>query len=340
MSLSSADLAVLGGTPITIRSTYFANVYLRMDGTGVTAATGSGGGTVNCQYGAGDKEKYRVRPQADGSCSFESVAFPKVWLRMDGTGVTTTGPGGGTVNCQYAADAPGPCEKYWARAQGNGSFSFESAAFPNVFLRLVGSGVTATTAAGGGIVNCQFNANGGGHETFFLDMADQGIDFAMQHQEQTWWCWNAATVSVAKFYNPAAAWTQGSLANAEFARNDCTVAAGQVSPCNWGRWPDAPLQRVGHFGERLNNALTSVQLGAELAKSAPVVVNIAWRDRNGNITGGHIVALRGRSLRDGVEWVSVSDPWSGDSDMTYESFRNSYPDNGLWNVSYRTRSQG
>ena len=113
-----------------------------------------------------------------------------------------------------------------------------------------------------------------------------------------------------------------------------------MSPCNWGRWPDTPLQTVGHLSERLDNALSSVQLGAELAKSAPVVVNIAWRDRNGVITGGHIVALRGRSLRDGVEWVSVSDPWNGDSDMTYDNFRNRYPDNGLWNVSYRTKPRG
>jgi hypothetical protein len=29
-----------------------------------------------------------------------------------------------------------------------------------------------------------------------LDMADQSVNFAMQHQEQTWWCWDAASVSV------------------------------------------------------------------------------------------------------------------------------------------------
>lgn len=216
--------------------------------------------------------------------------------------------------------------------------SFESVAFPGIFLRLVGSGVTAASGPGG-TVNCQLNANGGANESFFLNLADQNINFAVQHQEQTWWCWDAVTVSVAKFYKPSAAWTQCSLANAEFARNDCCVGAGQVSPCNWGRWPDSPLTTVGVFKERLNNALTSLQLGAELARSAPVVVNIAWRDRNGNITGGHIVALRGRSLRDGVEWVSVSDPWTGDSDMTYDNFRNNYPDNGLWNVSYKTKPQ-
>ena len=147
-------------------------------------------------------------------------------------------------------------------------------------------------------------------------------------------------MSVAKFYNQTAAWTQCSLANAEFGRQDCCVGAGQASPCNWGRWPDSPLTTVGHFKERLDSALSSAQLGAEMAKSAPVVVNIAWKDAAGNIVGGHIVAVRGRSLRDGAQWVSVGDPWSGDSDMTYDTFRNRYPDNGTWNVSYKTKPQG
>lgn len=333
MPLSVADLATLGDTPITIRSTAFANVYLRMDGSGVTSFTGPGGGKVNCQFNAGAYEKYKVRAQTDGSYSFESVAFPKVYLRMDGSGVTSqTGSGGGTVNCQFIAGTPGPYEKYKASPQTDGSFSFESAAFPNVYLRLNGTGVTSNTSTGGGTVNCQFNANGGIHEKFFLNMDDQNLNFVMQHQEQTMWCWDAASVSVAKFYDPAAAWTQCSLANAELNRNDCCVPAGQVSPCNQGRWPDTALQRIEHLNQRLNSALTSAQLGAEMAKSAPVVVNIAWQGG-----GGHIAALRGRSLRDGADWVSVADPWYGDSDVTYDTFRNRYQGSGTWNVSYKTQ---
>lgn len=333
MPLSVADLATLGDTPITIQSTAFANVYLRMDGSGVTSSTDSGGGKVNCQFNAGANEKYKVRAQTDGSYSFESVAFPKVYLRMDGRGVTSqTESGGGTVNCQFIASAPGPWEKYKASPQANGSFSFESAAFPNVYLRLNGTGVTSNTSTGGGTVNCQFNANGGIHETFVLNMADQLINFAMQHQEQTMWCWDATSVSVAAFYDPATAWTQCSLANAELSRKDCCVAAGAVSPCNQGRWPDTALQRIGHWNTRLDSALTTAQLGAEMAKSAPVAVNIAWQGG-----GGHIAALRGRSLSNGVEHVSVADPWYGDSDVTYDTFRNRYQGSGTWNVSYKTQ---
>ena len=332
MPVSAADLAALGDTPVTIGSRNYPNVYLRMDGTGVTAFNGNGGGQVNCQYTADATEKYKVRAQADGSYALESVAFPNVFLRLDGSGVTTqTANGGGWANCQYGP--PGAYEKFQVRAQADGSFSFESVAFPNVFLRLVGTGVTATTATGGGLVNAQFNASGGSAESFFLTMADQNINFVMQHQEQTNWCWDATSVSVAKFYDPATTWTQGGLANTTFGRNDCSVAAGQVSPCNWGQWPDGPLQTVKHLNQRLNNALTSAQLGAQIAKTAPVVVNIAWAGG-----GGHIVALRGRSQVGGVEHVSVGDPWYGDSDVTYDNFRNTYQGSGAWTVSYQTQA--
>ncbi len=168
MPLSATDLATLGGTPITILSTFFAKVYLRMDGTGVTTGTDNGSGKVNCQYTARPWENFKVHAQTDGSYSFESAAFPNVYLRMDGTGVPTTGAGGGTVNCQFGP--PGPYEKFKVRAQADGSVSFESTAFPNIFLRLIGSGVTTFTGTGGGLVNCQLNANGGGNESFFLNL--------------------------------------------------------------------------------------------------------------------------------------------------------------------------
>ncbi|MBW8804287.1 MAG: hypothetical protein JF587_10590 [Catenulisporales bacterium] len=330
MPLAAADLATLGDTPITILSAFYPNIYLRMDGTGVTAGMGSGGGRVNCEYGVDAMAKFRVRAQANGSYAFESVAVPNVFLRMDGTGVPATGAGGGTVNCQYGL---GPLATYNARAQANGSFSFESVAFPGIFLRLVtGSGVTTATGPGG-TVNCQVNANGGANETFVLGMGDQNIAFVMQHQEQTNWCWDAATVSVAKYYEPASTWTQCGLANITFTRNDCCVVAGQASPCNWGQWPDGPLRTVKHLNQIVNNALTPVQLGAQIAKSAPVLCNIAWPGG-----GGHIVGLRGRSLVNGVEHVSVGDPWTGDADWTYSAFQNNYANaGGIWNVSYETQ---
>jgi hypothetical protein len=77
-----------------------------MDGSGVSQFTGPGGGAVNCQFGADAFEKFQLVPLSDGSVAIQSVAFPGVFLRMDGSGVSQfTGPGGGVVNCQFGADA-------------------------------------------------------------------------------------------------------------------------------------------------------------------------------------------------------------------------------------------
>ena len=140
----------------TIESAQFSNVFLRMDGNGVTSTTGPGGGTVNCQYGAFAWEKFKIAKLSDGYYTIESVQFPNVFLRMDGNGVTsTTGPGGGTVNCQYGAFA---WEKFKIAKLSDGYYTIESVQFPNVFLRMDGNGVTSTTGPGGGTVNCQYGA--------------------------------------------------------------------------------------------------------------------------------------------------------------------------------------
>ncbi len=52
-------------TIYTIGSVVFPNVYLRMDGQGVTQLTASGGGTVNCQFGADSFERFYIFPIFD-----------------------------------------------------------------------------------------------------------------------------------------------------------------------------------------------------------------------------------------------------------------------------------
>lgn len=334
MPLSAIDLATLGDTSITIRSTAFPNVYLRMDGTGVTTATDAGSGKVNCQFSAGapgSYEKFRLRRQTDGTFSIQSEAFPNAYLRIDGTGVTTqTTDGGGTVNCQFNANG-GLYERYRLNAQANGSFSFESVAFPNVYLRMIGTGVTAPADAGGGKVNSQFNANGGIHESFILAMADQRLNFAEQHQQQTQWCWAATSVSINAYYDLATAWTQCSLVNAEYGLNNCCGQAGSGADCNKPWYPDLALKRMGNLNQYLNRALTLVEIGTEMGKSAPFGVGTYWAGG-----GGHAVVVRGRFVSNGVEYVSVADPWDGDSDVTYDNFKNRYKDSGTWRTTYTT----
>ncbi len=141
--------------PVNIASSRFDNVFLRMDGRNVPKhKMDDGGGTVNCQFGAFSWEKFNVEDQ-DGAVVIGSVAYPGTYLRMDGRGVTkTTDEGGGTDNCQFGAFS---WEKFKVHEK-DGTYQFESVAFPGVYLRMDGREVTKTTDEGGGTANCQFGA--------------------------------------------------------------------------------------------------------------------------------------------------------------------------------------
>src|SRR5260370_32822060 len=47
------------------------------------------------------------------------------------------------------------------------------------------------------------------------------LDFNMQPQTQTNWCWAATSTSVSHFYRPASTWTQCLVANGDLGHNDC-----------------------------------------------------------------------------------------------------------------------
>lgn len=150
---------------VSIRSDAFPNVYLRLDGSAVHSFLPSGGGVVNGQYGCYAWEHFREVPVGGGRVALESVTFPNVYLRLDGTGVHSFLPsGGGVVNAQFGHYA---WEEFWPRPQLGGSdkFTYESVAFPNVFLRLDGGAVTQFLPSGGGTANTQFAAYGWEHYT-------------------------------------------------------------------------------------------------------------------------------------------------------------------------------
>ena len=52
---------------VVLGSVSFPNVYLRMDGSGVKSASGSGAGVVDCAFGVGGWEKFHKRLPPDGA---------------------------------------------------------------------------------------------------------------------------------------------------------------------------------------------------------------------------------------------------------------------------------
>jgi hypothetical protein len=90
--------------------------------------------------------------------AIQSVQSPNHYVRLDGQGVTSfTGPGGGTVNTQTFI---GTYETYTLVVNDDGTVSFKSTVFDNVFLRLDAAGVPAgqNLGSGGGTVNAQYTA--------------------------------------------------------------------------------------------------------------------------------------------------------------------------------------
>lgn len=95
---------------VSFGSTVFPNVFLRLDGTGLTHPSAQGGGVANAQFTARSYEKFLLVQNDDGTQSIASTVFPNVYLRLDGQGVTKpNGQGAGVVNGQYGI---GPWEKF------------------------------------------------------------------------------------------------------------------------------------------------------------------------------------------------------------------------------------
>ncbi|KIL59685.1 hypothetical protein M378DRAFT_996318 [Amanita muscaria Koide BX008] len=90
--------------------------------------------------------------------ALHSKAFPGKYLRMDGQGVVKfIGSGGGTVNTQTFI---GTFETFTLERHSDGTVSFRSTVFNDVYLRLDGSKVKQGDKLpdGGGVVNCQFGS--------------------------------------------------------------------------------------------------------------------------------------------------------------------------------------
>ena len=149
--------------PLLIQSVAFKDVFLRMDGNGINTASGSGAGKVNCQKSLTPTGMFKLHQQKDGTFTIESVKFPGVFLRMDGSHVRSfAGAGAGTVNCQYGAS---DWERFKLNSLNDGSYTIESAAFPNVVLRMDGYN-PSQKEEDFGTVNCQYGASS--YEKFYL----------------------------------------------------------------------------------------------------------------------------------------------------------------------------
>ena len=156
------------------------------------------------------------------------------------------------------------------------------------------------------------------------------LDFSMQHQQQTNWCWAAVSTSVALFYNPASTWTQCAVANGELNRNDC-CGAGAAGACNVYGFLGSSLTRVGHLDHQTGSTATFAQVQTEVNNGRPLCIRTAWSGG-----GAHFLAIIGFRILNNM--LAVDDPWYGKSDVSYTTFTTAYQGTGSWTHSYYTQS--
>lgn len=163
------------------------------------------------------------------------------------------------------------------------------------------------------------------------------IAFECQHQQQTYWCWAATSVSVECFYNPASTWTQCKMLNSASGYGDC-CGAGASGHCNAPWYLDLALKIVNRLNVFSTGTISPDAIDGEMGQGRPVGVRTQWAGG-----GGHVLVLRGRytlwdqTTQSYPNWVSASDPWYGDSEVLYNTFLNSYQGSGTWTHTYTTK---
>ena len=95
------------------------------------------------------------------------------------------------------------------------------------------------------------------------------IGLHMQTQLQPNWCWSAVSTSVSQFYNPASAWTQCTLANAELEQTGC-CADGSTPLCNKDWYLDRALTRTGNLQSWVGNPVALSDVEHEVNAGRPV----------------------------------------------------------------------
>lgn len=79
-------------TQAAIRSTAFLDHCVSLDAAGLTQFTLSGGGRVFASTELAAYQTFFLQPNDDGTMSFKSTAFNDVYIRLDGSNISSKTP--------------------------------------------------------------------------------------------------------------------------------------------------------------------------------------------------------------------------------------------------------
>jgi hypothetical protein len=175
-------------------------------------------------------------------------------------------------------------------------------------------------------------------------IAQRRINFSIQRQQQSEWCWAAVAVSVERFFNPASELKQCEVANMvlpkEYPANPlpksdcgcCCQCCCDPDSCNQPAQLELALQEIHKWRTTLDRSvlspgtLTFEAVCREIDRHRPICVGITWRSG-----GGHFVVVRGyRLLTSGARQVYVADPLNPSSLVDFDEFTFAYWGDGEW----------
>lgn len=167
------------------------------------------------------------------------------------------------------------------------------------------------------------------------------IDFEIQRQQHSNWCWAAVATSVACYFDPDSGWCQCRMASrmAKLTRlkvkscGTCGHATPVPAACNRPWYLEKALALAGRIkGNPQPKPLDFSRIRRRIKEGRPICVRILW----GQGPDAHFVVISGcHRSKSGELWVDVEDPDSGSSTWRFDEFLSNYQyAQGHWVATY------
>jgi len=165
------------------------------------------------------------------------------------------------------------------------------------------------------------------------------VPLTVEKQRKSEWCWAAVSVSVNRLFRPDSDHTQCEIAGSELKRNCC--GSDLSGECNHPFTLHTVLARLHLLADEPHlKPLTFSKIQKEIDAGRPICVLIKWLDDDGTVSNrGHFITITGYRLTPAQnQFVSISDPFYGQSEIAYPSFCDAgggYRDGkGVWHASF------
>lgn len=167
---------------------------------------------------------------------------------------------------------------------------------------------------------------------------DYDLNFILQPQETTEWCFAAVAASVSLWYDNASAYTQSQLAGDQFGGIACLPRSTDPA-CNppGGGQLDIALAETGNFANQQTGVVDIPRLEVEFAMRRVVAARVQWRGGE----SAHFVVISNAAKNQGMLRINDPRPCVGTLECSYDAFMNNYSQaKGVWSDTYFTQPKG